>query len=156
MSLGFWASACAGAGGLCWFALSDAIPLTTEVTAAAAPQVTLPAVEPVTYRTPPPQAFDAITARPLFAVDRRPYEPPPAPAEEQAVAEPESIEPPAVQLVGVMLTDFERSALFSGDGSARWVFEGQAIEGWQVDVIEPGYALLSRDGLETRLPLRPD
>lgn len=155
-SVWFWASACTAAGGLCWFALSDAIPLASEVTAAAAPQIELPTVEPVKYRTPPLQSFDAITARPLFAVNRRPYQPPPAPVEEEAVAASETVEPPAVQLVGVMLTDFERSALFSGEGSTRWVFEGQAIEGWQVSVIEPGYAVLSRDGLETRLTLRPD
>lgn len=141
---------------MCWFALSHAIPHATEVTAAAAPQVELPTVEPVTYRGPPMRAFDAITARPLFAANRRPYEPPPAPTEEEAVVKPEATEPPAVQLVGVMLTDFERSALFSGDGSVRWVFEGQVIEGWRVGLIGPSYAVLRRDGLETRLPLRPD
>lgn len=157
-SVWFWASACLVSGGLCWFALSDSLPLASEVTAAASPPLELPSIEPATYQAPPLQAFDAITARPLFAANRRPYEPPPEPVAEDEVAAPQTVEPPAIHLVGVMLSDRDRSALFKSEveGWTRWIFEGQAVDGWRLDEIEAGHALLTRDGLEARLQLRPD
>ena len=158
LATGFWFSACLGAGGLLYLGLSDALPLAGEVTAAAAPQIDLQEVEPVSYQPPPLRAFDEIAARPLFASDRRPYVPPARETKAEATAEVGKIEPPAAELVGIMLTEAERSALFELTDQKRlvWIHEGQAIDGWQVEDVAPGSATIRRGDLETRLELRAD
>ena len=158
MATGFWFSACLGAGGLLYLGLSDALPLAGEVTAAAAPKIDMAEVKPVAYQPPPLRAFDEIAARPLFASDRRPYVPPAPEAGPKAEVEEASLEPPPVELVGIMLTDAQRSALFAfqGDNRLVWIHEGQAVEGWQVDEIAPDSAMLSLGEREAVLNLRAD
>lgn len=154
----FWLSACLGAGGVLYLGLSDALPLAGEVTAAAAPKIDLPKVEPVSYQSPALQSFDEIALRPLFSTDRRPYVAPAPPAEPETIIAEAKNEVPAVELVGIMLTDVQRSALFQLEADARlvWIFEGQAIGGWQVETILPRSATLRRGDHEALLELRAD
>jgi hypothetical protein len=65
---------------------------------------------------------------------------------------------PPVTLIGVLLTEQQRTALLqaAGQGAPSWVREGNAIEGWQVERIEQSRVhLRAGDRVET-VELRPD
>jgi hypothetical protein len=65
---------------------------------------------------------------------------------------------PPLQLIGVLLTEQQRTALVQevGVGKPSWVREGADIQGWHVETIEQSRVHLSAgDRLET-VELRPD
>ena len=113
-------------------------------------ELAVPAPEAADSWQPNPlAAYDAIVARPLFTVDRRPFVPP---TEE---TEPVSLPPgPSVEfeLTAIVTSAAARMALLKTSSSAevRKVTVGQAIDGWTlVEVREDGIVL--RNGTDVRV-----
>jgi hypothetical protein len=155
-STGLLLLVCAALATIVAVELSGGVPLAPQVTAAA-PAVDLgPEPELGTFEPPPPQRFDEISARPLFAPSRRPYEPPALP--EAPVPLPVEVAPTPLQLIGVILTEQDRSALIQPLGGRRaiWVREGERLEGWMIEEIGRDRVLLRRDDLMETIALRPD
>jgi hypothetical protein len=102
-----------------------------------------------------------VLARPLFAPDRRPWQPPPAPevvevlAEEpEVVAEP----PPDLVLLGVAISEGRAAALIGdlgGMAEPAWVSEGETVLGWTVGAVTGQAVTLTGDGREVALTLYP-
>lgn len=155
-STGLLLLVCAALATVVAIELSGGLPLAPQVTAAA-PSVELgPEPELSSFEPPPPQRFDEISARPLFVATRRPYEPP-AEAEVEAPP-PLEVAPTALHLIGVVLTEQDRSALVRPDGGDRaiWVREGDRLEGWVIGEIARDRVQLQHDDLIETIALRPD
>jgi general secretion pathway protein N len=155
-STGLLALVCAALTTIVAVELSGGLPLAPQVTAAA-PSVELgPEPALATFEPPPPQRFDEISARPLFAASRRPYEPPVEP--EADAPPPVEVPPTALQLIGVVLAEQDRSALVRPEGGDRaiWVREGDRLEGWVIEEITRDRVQLQRDDLMETIALRPD
>ena len=144
---------CAGLGAAVVFELTGGLPLAPEVTAASPGAQLEWSREPVEFEPPPQDEIEVIAARPLFSPSRRPF----VVAEEEP--EPTAARSlPPVTLIGVLLTEQQRTALLqaAGQGAPSWVREGNAIEGWQVERIEQSRVhLRAGDRVET-VELRPD
>lgn len=144
---------CAGSGAAVVFELTGGLPLAPEVTAAAPGAELEWSRERVEFEPPPRDEIEAIAERPLFSPSRRPF----VLAEEKP--EPEPVRSlPAVTLIGVLLTEQQRTALLQavGHGDPSWVREGNQIQGWQVERIEQSRVhLRAGDQMET-VELRPD
>lgn len=97
------------------------------------------------FAMPPIESFSEIAARPLFSESRRP--PSPA-AEPELEPEPGQAAAPVVRrglfvLVGVVITSRTRLAIVRQRNAREAVrlVEGQQIEGWTVDSIQPNRVL---------------
>jgi hypothetical protein len=145
---------CAGLGAIVVFELTGGLPLAPEVTAAPPPAPPVDWTrEPIEFEPPSRDELDEIAARPLFSPSRRPF----VVVEEEALPAPVESLPP-VELIGVLMTEQQRGALMqaAGEGEARWVREGNKIQGWDVEKIEDSRVQLrAGDRLET-VELRPD
>jgi len=144
---------CAGLGAAVVFELTGGLPLAPEVTAASPGAQLEWSREPVEFEPPPRDEIDEIAARPLFSPSRRPF----ALAEEEPEPAPVRSLPP-VTLIGVLLTEQQRTALLQavGHGDPGWVREGNRIQGWRVERIEQSRVhLRAGDRVET-VELRPD
>ncbi len=98
------------------------------------------------FAMPPLESFSEIAARPLFSESRRP----PSPADEPELEpEPGQAAAPVVRrglfvLVGVVITARTRLAIVRQRNAREAVrlVEGQQIEGWTVDSIQPNLVRL--------------
>jgi hypothetical protein len=146
---------CAGLGAAVVLEMSGGLSLAPEVTAAApvSPEIDW-TPDSVDFEPPSPGSLDEITARPLFSPSRKPFVVPsddePAPAADQPL--------PAVQLIGVLLTEEQRAALMQAEGAIEpgWVREGAEIQGWRVETIEQNRVHLRADDRLETVELRPD
>jgi hypothetical protein len=148
------AAGCAGLGAIVALEMSGGLSLAPEVTAAAPSTSQLDwSPAPVEFEPPSPDGLDDITARPVFSPSRRPFV-----ITEEAPEPVADLPLPPLQLIGVLLTEQQRTALVQevGVGKPSWVREGADIQGWHVETIEQSRVHLSAgDRLET-VELRPD
>lgn len=152
---GAWLTICAALAAIVAYQLVNSFPLAPTVTAAppSAPLVEL-AERPEPPRSPGDDTVEAIAERPLFAVDRRPYVPPPQLVEEAEV----KVEPSLpLELAGTFLTATDQAALIMVAGRApEWLRAGQSIEGWKIGTIGQDRVLLTKGEQERELQLRDD
>ncbi|MEJ1159972.1 hypothetical protein [Prosthecomicrobium sp. N25] len=102
-------------------------------------------------------ALVATRERPLFSPSRRAPAAPPAPDVQPAavpvpVAEP--VQPPAAQLMGVVIGGDMRMAVFADNGRTLTVRQGEEIEGWTIADVQRRAIVLERDGETLELKLR--
>jgi hypothetical protein len=145
---------CTGLGLAVTLELSGGLSLAPEVTAAApAPSQPEWSPEPLAFEPPSAERLDDITARPLFSPSRRPFV---AAKGEEPVAVARSL--PALQLIGVLVTEQQRAALMQPEGAAEpsWVREGASMAGWRVEAIEQNRVHLRANDRVTTVELRPD
>jgi hypothetical protein len=116
------------------------------------------APRPLVARTLPAEAsLAAMVERPLFAPDRRPYDPevevamlpPPEPAEVTADAPA----PPAVRFIGSIVEDGGVRALVGDGFNVQSVTMGEEIEGWSVLEIEARRLILGFDDARLELTI---
>ena len=144
---------CAGLGATVVFELTGGLPFAPEVTAAAPgaqPDWSRDAIE---FEPPSRDELAVIAERPLFSPSRKPF----VAAEQELPPVPVRSLPP-LQLIGVLLTEQQRTALVQvvGEGDPSWVREGHEVQGWQVERIEQTRVhVRAGDRLET-VELRPD
>ncbi|ACB95224.1 hypothetical protein [Beijerinckia indica] len=100
--------------------------------------------------------LDATRERPLFSPNRRlppkpvvPVEPPPRP--------PVEAPPPNLQLVGVIFSENEKRAIVIVNNPAKpqSLKPGDAIDGWQVSLIEPRKIALNKGERSIDFTLKP-
>jgi hypothetical protein len=98
---------------------------------------------------------DAITARPLFQIDRRPYVPDvPQPGDEESKAA-ESPRLGTLSLSAIVITAEERMALIRSDaGKIERIAEGDEIDGWTLTAISPEGVSLEHSGQVQRLEFK--
>jgi hypothetical protein len=146
---------CGGLGAAVALELSGGLSLAPEVTAAApaTPPLDWPP-EPLEFEAPSQDGLDDITARPLFSPSRKPF----VAAEEAEPAPVAARTLPAVQLIGVLVTEQQRAALMQAEGAVEpsWVREGADIDGWRVEAIEHSRVHLRADDRLETVELRPD
>lgn len=113
---------------------------------------------PLFARSLPAEAsLTAMVERPLFAPDRRPYDPtvevamlpPPEPVEMTADAPA----PPAVRFIGSIVEDGGVRALVGDGFNVQSVTMGEAIEGWSVLEIEARRLILGFDDARLELTI---
>ena len=111
--------------------------------------VTPAAVErPLASRVLPPEAtFEAMVTRPLFAPDRRPYDP-----EVQLVALPvqeatpdSGPDRPVVRFIGSIEEEGRLRAVVSDGFNVRAIAAGDEVDGWMVLDVEPRRLTLGLD-----------
>jgi hypothetical protein len=145
---------CAGLGTVVAFELTGGLPLAPEVTAAppTTPQLDWSRT-PVEFEPPSRDELEAIAERPLFSPSRRPF----VAAEAEPAAAPVRSLPP-LQLIGVLLTEQQRTALIQavGEGDPTWVREGHKLQGWQVEKIEQDRVHVRAGDRLEMVELRPD
>lgn len=146
---------CTGLGLAVTLELSGGLSLAPEVTAAA-PVPSQPdwSPEPFAFEPPSAERLDDITARPLFSPSRRPFVA--TKAEQPVAVAARSL--PALQLIGVLVTEQQRAALMQPEGAAEpsWVREGASMGGWRVETIEQSRVHLRANDRVTTVELRPD
>lgn len=112
---------------------------------------------PVLADPAPLDAYAELIERPLFAENRRPYQPPPP------VTEPEPPAPPAAPpsplraaLTSIVITPDQRIALARdlGNGSTVRLERGSTLNGWTVERILPDKVIFVQGGEEEVLELR--
>ena len=122
----------------------------------------VPAAEPSTAGNPlwaiPISKLSATRDRPLFSVSRRPRTPaaPAAPAPTPTViAQPSAPETPPFTLVGTIIGDSSRIAIFYDETSkiASGVREGERASGWTLRSVDPRSATLEGSGRVVTLDL---
>ena len=136
----------------CATALYAELQARAEGAQAAAPPpvepaaLALPSIEEPAVAVPPLAAYAAVVERPLFSPTRRP----------PVVAAPDEAAPPArrdeLTLRGVMLAPHKRVALIEIEGAdeeARWLAEGETLQGWTIAAVRERHVVLSEHG-ETR------
>lgn len=135
--------------------MSGGLSLAPEVTAAAPVSSQLDwTPDAVDFEPPSPDSLDEITARPLFSPSRKPF----VVAGDDEPAPVADLPLPAVQLIGVLLTEEHRAALMQAEGAVEpgWVREGAEIEGWRVETIEQNRVHLRADDRLETVELRSD
>lgn len=148
---------------LVWLALAilSSLPLSPAPADAAAGALD-PALElPTLAETPPMDAYNVITQRPLFNETRLPVADDAADGLEQAAGPEEDGEKPEVELAGVIITPSLRMVTLKRKDNAQSLvaFEGRPIEAdfgsWQVSRILPRAATLtSASGAELQLEMK--
>ena len=104
----------------------------------------------------PLQAYDAIVERPLFAADRRPYEPPAEPVE---TPRPEAPQPHVeFQLSAVVSTPSEQIALIKTNlfPDVQRVALNESLQGWMLVEVRADSAILRRGNEQVTIELRPN
>lgn len=94
---------------------------------------------------------------PLFWISRLPVPEIDAPEGEPAQTEAGSIE--GVQLLGIIVRDSVRTALFGVDNKIKKVIKGDEVNGWVVEHVFADKVVLMADGQEAELSIareRPD
>lgn len=128
-----------------------------EDVAVIVPETTGRGSQPVLAPLLSPEEIAEISARPLFAPDRKPFvAPPPAVAEAGPEAPVADVSADGFRLVGTLRLGRTTSRALirtPGKPAAQWVEVGRAIEGWTLDTIEKDRALLKRDGQLAELKL---
>lgn len=94
--------------------------------------------------------------KPLFHVDRKPYQDRRTATETAGTRLSDTSEAPFT-LKGVLLSDgMARASLYSNtDGDIRWINRGDAIDGWQLVQVRPANVVLARGEHRTTLALYP-
>jgi hypothetical protein len=114
---------------------------------------------PTELKLPQPRAdvyYKAITDRPLFATNRRPFiEDTPAKEAPITLATTAVIESRAdVVLMGAMGRGDGMMALLKiNDGKADWFAQGAQVQGWTVNKIEPTWVELTDGNTQLRLEM---
>lgn len=119
---------------------------------APGPALSAPALPAVSFAA----AEDTAAAdKPLFHVDRKPFEDRRTAAAARADLA-DTAEAPFT-LKGVLLSDgMARASLYSNtDGDIRWVNRGDAIDGWKLVQVRPANVVLARGDYRTTLALHP-
>lgn len=135
------------------------LPPEPRVTAAPVGDAAEPPVEPE-FSMPPLENFAETLARPLFMNTRRPPEPGAEPVALEPVSKPEPPKPTpklvGVELSGIVITSASRVALIrSGRGrEVVRVTEGEEIDGWTVETIDPDRVVLRQDDAFEELTLK--
>src|SRR5271165_1845555 len=133
-----------------------------DLSGAAQDEGGAPAAEPSTAGNPlwaiPISRLSATRDRPLFSVSRRPLTPaaPAAPAPTPTVAaQPPAPETPPFTLVGTIIGDSRRIAIFYDQTSkiASGVREGERASGWTLRSVDPRSATLEGSGRVVTLDL---
>ncbi len=127
--------------------------------AAAEVDVQLAGLSASEFQLAPQGTFDEFISRPLFNVDRRPYEPP---AEEPSDILPVALKTKGrqtkmqVSLTGVVINGDDRFALLSTSrgGSVVLLRAGDVTEGWELTDIYPDSVKMTAGGTTTELVLR--
>jgi hypothetical protein len=102
-----------------------------------------------------------VLARPLFAPDRRPWQPPPTLRVVDVVDEAVEVvdtPPPDLLLLGVAIAGGRASVLIGdmdGNTEPEWVAEGDTVLGWTVTAVSGQSVTLSGGGQEVSLSLYP-
>jgi hypothetical protein len=115
------------------------------------------------FGRPSPEHVKIIAARPLFSKTRRAFVPPPAaPTPPPAAKTPTAPQPAPVAantliLRGVLLSGATARALVASPISPEgtWLKDGEQIEGWVIQDIQPGSVRLAQDGQIAELALYP-
>lgn len=136
-------------------------PATLETT-----QNSVPISDSAQIVTRPAIYYAAITDRPLFEPDRRPYvaEPQTPPPEPEPLAvpiieEPEPVvqveaPPPTLSLQGIMTRDNKNAALIGIDGAdPEWMAQGEPISTWVLSEIGNDWIEISRDARRIRVDM---
>jgi hypothetical protein len=116
------------------------------------------APQPLVARVLPAEAtLSAMVERPLFAPDRRPYDPA---VEVAMLPSPEPVEvtadapaPPAVRFIGSIVEDGSVRALVGDGFNVQSVTLGEEIEGWSVLEIEARRLILGFDDARLELTI---
>jgi hypothetical protein len=111
---------------------------------------------PLASRVLPPEAtFEAMVARPLFAPDRRPYDP-----EVELVALPvweaapdSGPDRPAVRFIGSIEEDGRLRAVVNDGFNVRAIVAGDEVDGWTALVVEPRRLTLGLDDEQFELTI---
>lgn len=121
--------------------------------------VSTPEAQLVGRVLPPAATLEAMVARPLFAPDRRPFDP----GVEVTALAPEiwTAEPgpeagpahPAVRFIGSIEEEAQLRALISDGFNVRAIAEGEEIDGWVVVGIEPRRLTLGLDDERVELTI---
>lgn len=108
-------------------------------------------------------AFVQSFSRPLFAEDRRKYQPPvvqkPTPVAKAAARKKKPASPPpAISLLGVSITGGTAKALISANdgGSAEWRERGETIGDWEISGIDENNLILKQNDREAVFNLHPE
>lgn len=105
----------------------------------------------------PPLATTAeIVERPLFRENRRPYEPPRKPQQENPEPKAEQLPAPEVEVTGVILTPRTKAVIYrpkDGKRSERAAV-GEQIDGWTVEKITDDGIVLVQGERRTTVPLK--
>ncbi len=112
------------------------------------PPLVSPNPQPASFTLPPIETFAGVTERPLFSPTRQA---PPLQTQEETLGPLTSF-----VLTGVIISESGRTALIrhgQPPAIAR-VKEGQVIEGWTVQSVQPGGVTLQHAGAQTDLKLR--
>lgn len=118
--------------------------------------------EPIPASGPPEPlspigAYRVLAERPLFTVNRQPYEPPPEPREQTPRPAPR-VAPPTFELSAVITTPSAQIALLRSDRSPSPVKleTGQDIDGWTVAEIRSDGVVLRNGARALTVKLRED
>lgn len=142
-----------------WLVFALLPPAVPTDTAQERPNAVDPATESAGVHRPPPieaiSSYDAISARPLFVPDRKPYVAP-APNAVPAAIAPVTLPPPTdLRLSAIVNAGGKQIALIQrgGGSSTERVAVGGEISGWSVVAIEKGSVTLDRSGTRHTLTL---
>lgn len=117
------------------FELTGGLSIAPQVTAAPPLSPALDwAHEPTVFKPPARRELDIIAARPLFSPSRTRFV-----AAQVEEGLPQAAAPlPSLELIGVLLTDTQRTALIRplDGGDAAWVRENAEVAGWRIERIE--------------------
>ncbi|MDJ0739729.1 MAG: hypothetical protein QNJ91_08425 [Gammaproteobacteria bacterium] len=131
-----------------WKAYATAAPEPLQQADSGAPRDSgVRAPEPLPM--PPLASFSEIVERPLFVQTRRPA-PAPEPGQQQVRATPGNF-----KLEGTALSPDGDVAVLRNTRTSEMhrVLVGQSIDGWKLDVVEPGHAALSQGAQKLQLEL---
>jgi hypothetical protein len=121
-----------------------------------APALSTAADAPPTLK--PSTSYVATLSRPAFFKSRQPYIPPPAPPPPTITgALPPPPTDPGFTLGGVILSATVKKAyvLKKNTNRGEWLIEGGTADGWEVEQIADGRAVLRKDGRILELLLYP-
>lgn len=116
------------------------------------------AIAPTLRGMRPNAYYDAVTDRPLFAPQRRPFEPAVVVDTEPQAPEPVAVEEPQpiFRLKGVMNIDGGYRALVeSSAGVTEWIEEKNELSGWVIEEIGPDWVEIKKNESSIRLDMYP-
>lgn len=126
------------------------LPGTQTAEVAATPEI--PALPPAPrHEAARLAAYKVVVERPLFTTSRRP----PAPPETRPAAPHTPVPPPDVVVVGIVAGPSVRVALIREKKATilQHVAEGDLIDGWTIDTIQPHRVVLRQHGETHEVPI---